>query len=64
MFQWSLKAMARMPHLEASYGNLDHILRAVNEIRKGMDMTIDRTLEQLVFNARIDLQLSGLSFNI
>ena len=37
-------------------GDLDHVLRAMNEIRKRMDVTIDGALEQLVLDPRIDLQ--------
>ena len=37
-------------------GDLDHVLRAMNEVRVSMDMTIDGAVEQLVLDARIDLQ--------
>jgi hypothetical protein len=37
-------------------GDLDHVLRPMNEIRKSMDVTIDGTLKQLVLDPRIDLQ--------
>ena len=35
-------------------GDLNHILRAVHEVRKSVDMTIDGAHEQLVFNARVN----------
>ena len=36
--------------------DLNHILRAVHEIRIGMNVTIDGSLEQLIFDPRINLQ--------
>ena len=36
--------------------DLNHILRAVDKIRKSVDMTIDSSLQQLVFDTRTDLQ--------
>ena len=37
-------------------GDLDHVLRPMNEIRKSMNVTIDGTLKQLVLDPRINLQ--------
>ena len=37
-------------------GDLNHILRAVNKVRVGVDMTVDRSFEQLVLDSRIDLK--------
>ena len=56
MFQWSLNAMARMPHLRRFDGDLNHVLRAMHEIRKGVDVAIDGALKQLVFDPRINLE--------
>ena len=36
--------------------DLDHVLRAVDEIGIGVDVAVDRALEQLVFDPRIDFQ--------
>jgi hypothetical protein len=36
--------------------DLNHILRAMHEIRIGMNVTIDGSLEQLIFDPRINLQ--------
>jgi len=37
-------------------GDLNHVLRPVDEIRGGMDVAVDGALQQLVFGARINLE--------
>src|SRR5262245_14167359 len=37
-------------------GDLDHVLGTMDKVRKGMDMTIDSVLKQLVLDTRINLQ--------
>ena len=56
MFQWSLKAMARMPHLDASIAIWIISCERCTKSRKRVNMTIDTALKELVFDPRIDLQ--------
>ena len=37
-------------------GDLNHVLGAMHEVRKGVDMAIDSALKQFVFNPRIDFE--------
>ena len=43
------------PALGGFDGDLNHVLGTMNKIRKGMDVTINGSLEKLVLDARIDL---------
>src|SRR6266571_2970115 len=51
-----LECQGTHPGLGGVDGDLDHVLRPVNEIGIRMDVTIDRAFQQLVFNARINLE--------